>query len=257
MVVLYASALLGGLAWVSWAVSTVGFAQRMRVDSVIAAALPGGVLVLLVRYALRRSPLRWAHVMALVGWGIFIVGSYGLAVALSGGPLLIGLAHIDPLRASDAEIAVLGPLVEEAAKALGVLWGFTFLPRRPWPVAGLLYVSLVGIGFATLENVTHFNASGVSWGMSWARLPGYFSHPMYTACFAALLGMVWADPRRWLRALLGVLGWLLGAGLHMMSNMSNVRAPDLIHARVFAPLAWMVTLLAVRRFDEGPSEGSR
>lgn len=254
MVLFYVLPLLGGLAWSMWSLWTVGFPAPMRLDSVVAAVLQGGALVLLIKYTNRRLPFTWGHVIALVAWGFFIVGLYGLAVAVSGATLLRSWSHIDATRASDAEIAVFGPLVEEASKALGVLWAFTFLPRRAWALAGFFYVSLIGVGFATFENITHFNSNGVTWATVWARLPGYFSHPIYTSCFVALLGVVWAERRKWLSALMGVLGWLLGSGLHMMSNMTNVRDADSTHARVFSPVVWLFMLVVVSRLSPAPSQ---
>jgi RsiW-degrading membrane proteinase PrsW (M82 family) len=246
---LYVVPLIGGLGALTWAVSTFGFSTRMHLDSVVASVLPGCALVVLLKLTNRRLQLAWGHVVAMVGWGFLTVSSYAIASAIAADLLLTSAFGIPPFRAADMSIAVVGPMVEEASKALGVLWAFAFLPRRSWLVAGFFYASLIGVGFATLENVSHYNSNGVTWHMLGARLPGYFSHPLYTSCFALMLGMVWADDRRWLKLLMGVLGWLLSSGLHMTSNMSNVSDADSIHARDFSPVLWLAVLFVMSRLN--------
>lgn len=247
MVVLYVLPLVGGLAATMWRASDLITAMRMT--SVLAAVLPGIALVLLMKFTNRHLQLPWAHVLALFAWGFFTVGAYATVIAVDGESLLVSLFHISHRKASDAVIGLVGPMVEEASKALGVLWAFVFLPRRAWPVAAFVYASLIGIGFATYENITHFNSNGATVEMFRARGPGYFSHPLYTSVTAAMLGLVWADQRKWLPPLMGMLGWLLASGIHMMSNVNNISDVDAVHLRDFTPVLWLALLFVVGKLS--------
>jgi protease PrsW len=247
MVVLYVVPLVGGLGALTWGVVKFGLSTQMHLDAVVAALLPGGAFVALLMYANRHLRLAWAHVLALVGWGFLTVSAYAMTTAGTADLLLMSAFGISEDKAWRIARVVVSPMVEETAKALGVLWAFAFLPRRSGPVAGFFYASLIGVGFAMCENITYYNR-GVSWHLLAVRLPGNLMHPVFTSCFAVLLGLVWAGRTRWLPPVMGVLGWLLAVALHGMSN-TVVSNSDVDVSGVFGAVLWLGVLVVMSRLN--------
>ena len=119
------------------------------------------------------------------------------------------------------------PIVEEIAKALGVVLLFWLLrPEFDNMRDGLIYGALVGLGFtwfeAALYVVTMYAkfgvpAFGLQLGVRYA-LFGLGGHAMFTAIFGASLGLALQTRRKWLRILAPVLGLLLAMTAHMLNN---------------------------------------
>ena len=119
------------------------------------------------------------------------------------------------------------PIVEEIAKALGVILLFWLLrPEFDNMRDGLIYGALVGLGFTWFEAALYVvkmydkfgvPAFGLQMGVRYA-LFGLGGHAMFTAIFGASLGLALQTRRKWLRILAPILGLLLAMTAHMLNN---------------------------------------
>jgi hypothetical protein len=119
------------------------------------------------------------------------------------------------------------PIVEELAKALGVVLLFWLLrPEFDNMRDGLIYGALVGLGFTWFEAALYVvnmydkfgvPAFGLQLGVRYA-LFGLGGHAMFTAIFGASLGLALQTRRRWLRILAPILGLLLAMAAHVINN---------------------------------------
>ena len=119
------------------------------------------------------------------------------------------------------------PIVEEVAKALGVLAIFWLLrPEFDNMRDGFVYGVLVGLGFTWFEAPLYV-AQGFAefgrapWGaqLGWRyALFGFGGHAMFTGIFGAFLGLVIQTRRRWLRVLAPMVGLALAVTAHFLNN---------------------------------------
>ncbi len=119
------------------------------------------------------------------------------------------------------------PLVEEIAKALGVLLIFWLLRDEFDNMRdGFVYGAVVGVGFnwseAALYVAQGYAQSGVApfgyeLGGRYALL-GLGGHAMFTGMFGAFLGLALQTNRRWLRIVAPVVGIVLAITAHMLNN---------------------------------------
>jgi len=117
---------------------------------------------------------------------------------------------------------LVAPVVEEFGKAVVlVLLYRRFRHQISGPLDGLVYATMVGLGFATVENVLYYGLS-----LADGSLPvvfvlrgvlSPFAHPVFTACTGVGLGLLAARRTR-LGAGAPVLGLLVAIGLHATWN---------------------------------------
>ena len=168
----------------------------------ILALIPLGICLLGLHWIDRWEPEpRGALVFAFL-WGA------GVSVAITlllGGPVNQVLAMLLPLTPSDVLATVIqAPLLEEAAKGLGVLV-LVFVRRSHFdgPLDGIVYAGVVGAGFAFTENILYFSAAlfeaggvGLQLGFVFV-LRGLFSpfaHVLFTAAVGLCLGIAVRKP---------------------------------------------------------------
>jgi RsiW-degrading membrane proteinase PrsW (M82 family) len=119
------------------------------------------------------------------------------------------------------------PIVEELAKGVALLFLFSELRDEfDGVVDGVVYASMVGLGFAMVENVQYYGqavAEGTESSVLTFVLRGLmapFAHPLFTSMFGIGLGMVRegrSKARGWLVAALGLAAAM---GLHALWNLS-------------------------------------
>lgn len=153
---------------------------------------------------------------------------------------------------------VSAPVVEESAKALALLAIYRWRRNELNGVLdGLVYAAMVGLGFATVENILYYARSAVdgSVGVVFV-LRGIFSpyaHPVFTAMTGIGIALAVRTRRPAIRGL-AVVGGLLGAiALHSLWNTSTGLLGGLgfllAYALVFMPLfvAILITVGYARR----------
>jgi RsiW-degrading membrane proteinase PrsW (M82 family) len=122
---------------------------------------------------------------------------------------------------------IFAPIVEEIAKALGVL-ALWWLLRAEFDNMrdGFVYGALVGLGFNWYESALYvaqgyaeFGTApyGLQLGARYA-LFGLGGHAMFTGIFGAFLGVGRQTRRRWLRVLAPLAGLAIAIAAHMLHN---------------------------------------
>lgn len=232
--------------------------------SIALALLPVPVYVLLVLRLDRfeKEPAR------LLAW-TFVWGATG-AVALSGsanefgGGLLASAVGASPDAAFPLAAVFVAPLVEEVLKGAIVL--ALFLRKRTefdGVVDGLIYGSLVGLGFAMAENIQYYAGQYQAGGAAAAGnlfvvrgLISGFSHPLYTSLTGIGLGLAVTSTTRARRIGLPLLGLAGAVTLHFLWNGSAMLDGVVfvaVYLLVMMPalgLWWRHTFRAIRREGE-------
>jgi RsiW-degrading membrane proteinase PrsW (M82 family) len=119
------------------------------------------------------------------------------------------------------------PIVEEIAKAMGVLVIFWLLRAEFDNVRdGIVFGALVGVGFNWFEAALYVAQTyaesgippyGLQLGARYALL-GLGGHAMSTGIFGAFLGIAIQTRRRWIRVLAPIAGLILAIAAHMVNN---------------------------------------
>jgi RsiW-degrading membrane proteinase PrsW (M82 family) len=206
------------------------FFRALALSSLL-ALMPLTVLWFLDR---RERETPWLFAAAFLGGGCIAT-----ALALPFNTAFFGLVDlwvaqnpmVTEVLGPDASMIIAAPIsapiVEETAKALGVLLLFAFLRAEFDNMRdGLVYGALVGVGFNWFESALYVVQGyveegvapfGVQLGVRYA-LFGLGGHAMFSAMFGAFLGFAMQTRRRWLRILAPLAGFALAIAAHMFNN---------------------------------------
>jgi protease PrsW len=215
------------------------------------ALLPIPALLAGVLYLDRLEPEPPGALVFVFAWGAAVAALIGLIGTLAGSQLLTTPALRSGGFAAASLAAVIGVAVlEETLKGV-VLVGLLML--RPQEIDGIsdgvVYGSMVGLGFALIENIyyytqaTHFGFGGVA---TTFLLRGVVS-PVCQALFASMIGagVAYAVTTRGRRGLWAVgAGWVAAVGLHALWNASLSGAVTRL-ALTYAVLAAIVVVLLI------------
>ena len=215
------------------------------------ALLPIPALLAGVLYLDRVEPEPPGFLVFVFVWGAGVAALIGLIGTLAGSQLLTTPALRSGGFAAASTAAVIGvAALEETLKGL-VLVGLLLM--RPQEVDGIsdgvVYGSMVGLGFALIENIyyytqaTHFGFSGVA---TTFMLRGVVS-PVCQALFASLIGagVAYAVTTRRRRGLWAVgAGWAAAVALHAVWNAALAAAVARL-ATTYAALAVIVVILLI------------
>ena len=222
----------------------------------IVALVPFAVVLFAVRVIDRWEPEPRGLVVFAIAWGA--VAAVGIALLVDLG--MITLIGRDDSPARDFFSTVIqAPIVEEAAKALGLLLIFLTARRAiDGPVDGIVYGALVGAGFAFTENIQYFAISYLDGGAGDLTATFFvrgilspFAHAMFTAVTGFALGLAarrGATGSRGLGAL--VLGLVGAIALHAFWNGSAMIGDFFaLYLTLQVPLflGFMLGILALRR----------
>jgi RsiW-degrading membrane proteinase PrsW (M82 family) len=182
----------------------------------------------------RERESRWLFAAALV-WGASIATALSLPFNAVAFALIEAwvVQHPALIEVLGPEVVILlaapisAPIIEETAKALGVL-ALWWLLRAEFDNMrdGIVYGALVGLGFTWYEaplyvaqGYAEFGVApyGMQLGARYA-LFGLGGHVLFTSIFGAFLGLGVQTRRRWLRILAPLAGLLLATGAHMLNN---------------------------------------
>lgn len=160
---------------------------------------------------------------------------------------------LGPDLASIAAGVVSAPLVEELAKGLALL--FLYLELRDEfddVVDGVVYATMVGLGFAMVENVQYYgaaieqggNASVTTFAIRGMMAP--FAHPLFTAMFGIGLGFTRERARSARKYWAPPAGLAAAIALHALWNLATTR-DDWFLALYFAVMvpAFLAILVVV------------
>jgi protease PrsW len=228
--------ILAGLALVGFAITGLSLAAYFQASlglqvtllAVLFAALP--LLVVIPTFIwldrFEAEPTRLL-VFAFL-WGA-LVSAFGAAV-LNTGAILAFESVTDPDSALAVTAVVVAPLVEEALKGALVLLVW-LLHRREFDgiTDGIVYAGIVAAGFAFTENIQYLGQAYTEGGG--AVLAGTFvlrgimspfAHPMFTVLFGIGVGIAATSPRRWVKVVAPLVGFLLAVLAHGLWNLAAV-----------------------------------
>lgn len=186
-------------------------------------------------------------------WGA--IAAIAIAIVFGGlAQVFVGLVWNDA-AADFSGTVIFAPTVEETAKAL-VLFGICYLRRDEFDgvVDGIIYATMVGLGFAMTENIQYYGGAalegGVGGGLVLFVLRGGmapYAHPLFTSMTGIGLGLASQTDNRAVKFLAPAAGLLLAMLLHGLWNLSVTIHPlvyFLVYFCVMVP-AFAAVLFAV------------
>lgn len=195
--------------------------------SMAAAAVPTTLYVLAVWWLDRyeKEPLRLLAAAFL--WGALPAVIVAVTLEIVTGASLASIVTLSQGATDVLSASVIAPLVEEAVKAGALLGIMAFFPSEfDGVLDGIIYGSIVGLGFAMTENLLYYLSAWSEGGFgSWSvvvlgrALVFGFSHAMFTSFTGIGLGMARGQrgaPARWGYGLIGLGGAI---GTHLLHNL--------------------------------------
>lgn len=223
-------------------------ALLIGVALLLVAFVPPLLLAIRVRRAERARREPWRALLQAFLWGA--VGAAGLALLVE--TLLFGSPADEPAWLGLSLFAVVGaPVVEEAAKALGLL-GIRDLD--PEPEDGLIYGAMAGLGFAATENAFYVGGAFLLGGTELAIVTAVYRTLATVALHAAATAIsgygIWASrfhtvQGSWIGALL--LAMLLHGAYNALAGLDALWA--MVAALLLALFAFHRMLRRIRRLD--------
>ncbi len=197
------------------------------------ASLP--VLLLLWVLDRRERESIWLFGGAVLWGAVISTGISAIFNALGFGFITLGLqAAANITNETVGELltaALVAPPVEEAAKGLALLLLFWFLHAEFDNLRdGIIYGALVGLGFNIAETALYvmqgYLANGViPLGEQFATrfvFLGLNTHLLWSALCGAGVGLARQTPRRWVRWLAPLAGYLLATLAHALNNSVGI-----------------------------------
>ncbi|HJR07082.1 MAG TPA: PrsW family intramembrane metalloprotease [Pyrinomonadaceae bacterium] len=192
----------------------------------VLATLPVPLYVALVLWIDRyESEPVWTLVTAFA-WGA--IGAVFIAAFVNTLGSLVVASLVSDEAGNFFGAVVSAPIVEESMKA-AVLFGLYFWKQDEFDgvIDGIVYASMVGLGFAMTENIQYYGSAalqgGVGGGLALFILRGMmapFSHPLFTSMTGIGLGLATQTKNGFVKFLAPVLGLMLAMILHSLWNLS-------------------------------------
>jgi RsiW-degrading membrane proteinase PrsW (M82 family) len=190
------------------------------------ATLPAPVYVALALWIDRyESEPAWTLVTAFI-WGA-VVAVFIAAFVNTIGSLIVA-SLISDQAGSFYGAVISAPIVEESMKA-AVLFGLYFWKHDEFDgvIDGIVYASMVGLGFAMTENIQYYGSAalegGAGGGLVLFILRGImapFSHPLFTSMTGIGLGLASQSKSGLVKFFAPACGLVLAMSLHSLWNLS-------------------------------------
>jgi RsiW-degrading membrane proteinase PrsW (M82 family) len=174
-------------------------------------------------------------------WGATVAVFIAFIVNTTGAVIVANAAGMEAAEFYGAVISA--PIFEEGSKAL-VLFIVFFWKKDEFDgiLDGIVYASMVGLGFAMTENVQYYGKAALEGGLEAGRnlfiLRGTiapFSHPLFTSMTGIGLGWARQSSNKAIKIIMPILGLGLAMTLHCLWNLTAV-----IHG-----LLWILTYIFV------------
>ncbi len=201
-----------------------------------------------------REPLAMLVLSFLWGGTVAVFASYLLNS-------LVGALFLAAGGRSAAEVGtaiISAPVVEESAKAVA-LFALFFLKRDEFDnvTDGVVYAAMVGLGFATAENVLYYGKAateGVGSSMAAFLMRGVispYSHPLFTAMVGIGLGIARETRDSGVRWAAPIGGVALAIALHALWNLSASLGWPFFVAYLFIMLPSFLGVIALLSWSMG------
>src|SRR5687767_14456910 len=194
----------------------------------LAAMIPVPLYVVLVLWIDRYEGEPLWMLSTASFWGALVAAFFAFLLNTIFGLTVSVLAQ--NASAGEASTAVISaPIVEEIGKSF-ILFIFFFAKKDEFDgvVDGIVYASMVGLGFAMTENILYYgNAASESGGMLTATVivRGFFapfSHPLFTSLTGIGLGLARQSTDVMIKILAPIIGLLMAIVMHSIWNGSAV-----------------------------------
>jgi RsiW-degrading membrane proteinase PrsW (M82 family) len=192
----------------------------------VLATLPAPLYIALVLWIDRyESEPVWTLVTAFI-WGAVVAVFVASFVNTIGSLIVASLVNDEAGNFYGAVISA--PIVEESMKA-AALFGLYFWKHDEFDgvIDGIVYASMVGLGFAMTENIQYYGKAalegGVGGGIVLFVLRGMmapFSHPLFTSMTGIGLGLASQTKSGLVKIFAPACGLLLAMFLHSLWNFS-------------------------------------
>lgn len=208
----------------------------------VTATIPVPIYVVLVLWIDRyeAEPLLLLAIAFI--WGAVFAVFIALILNTTGAVIVTSMT--DSVQAGHTFGAVISaPIVEETAKAL-ILVIFFFWRKDEFDgvIDGIVYASMVGLGFAMTENIQYYGRAVLDGGGQWSLvfiirgMFAPFSHPLFTSMTGIGLGLARQSRNAVVKVLTPVLGLLAAIFLHSIWNGS---------AAIFGGAAFLLTYIII------------
>lgn len=226
----------------------------------VTATIPVPIYVALVLWIDRyeTEPL-WMLATAFF-WGALIATFFAFLLNTTSAGIVGALTNANAAEAFGAVIAA--PIVEETGKAM-ILLIFFFWKKDEFDgiVDGIVYASMVALGFAMTENILYYGRAAAMGGSGALTLTliirGFFapfSHPLFTSLTGIGLGLARQSSNVAVKFLTPIVGLLMAIFMHSIWNGSAVLGGGplfiLTYLIVMVPaflIILIVILIALRR----------
>ena len=194
----------------------------------VTATIPVPIYIVLVLWIDRyeTEPL-WMLATAFF-WGALIATFFAFLLNTTSAGIVGALTNANAAEAFGAVIAA--PIVEEIGKAT-ILLIFFFWKKDEFDgiVDGIVYASMVALGFAMTENILYYGRAAAMGGGEALTLTliirGFFapfSHPLFTSLTGIGLGLARQSSNVAVKFLMPVVGLLMAIFMHSIWNGSAV-----------------------------------
>ncbi|HEV2835778.1 MAG TPA: PrsW family intramembrane metalloprotease [Pyrinomonadaceae bacterium] len=194
----------------------------------LSATIPVPIYIILVLWIDRyeAEPL-WMLATAFF-WGAVVATFFAFLLNTTSMGVVGALSNANAGEAFAAVISA--PIVEEIGKAL-ILFIFFFWKKDEFDgvVDGIVYASMVGLGFAMTENILYYGKAAAGGGGAALTLTliirGFFapfSHPLFTSLTGIGLGLARQSTNVFVKIVTPVVGLLMAIFMHTIWNGSAV-----------------------------------
>ena len=194
----------------------------------LSATIPVPIYIILVLWIDRyeAEPL-WMLATAFF-WGAVVATFFAFLLNATSMGVVGALSNANAGEAFAAVISA--PIVEEIGKAL-ILFIFFFWKKDEFDgvVDGIVYASMVGLGFAMTENILYYGKAAAGGGGAALTLTliirGFFapfSHPLFTSLTGIGLGLARQSTNVFVKIVTPVVGLLMAIFMHTIWNGSAV-----------------------------------
>lgn len=194
----------------------------------VAATIPVPLYVVLVLWIDRyEAEPGWMLATAFF-WGAIIATFFAFLLNTTSHQLVNHLANAEAGEAFAAVISA--PIVEESGKAF-ILFVFFFLKKDEFDgvIDGIVYASMVALGFAMTENILYYGKAALLGGggglTATIVIRGFFapfSHPLFTSLTGIGLGLARQTNNIVVKVVTPIVGLLMAIFMHSIWNGSAV-----------------------------------
>jgi protease PrsW len=207
----------------------------------VSATIPVPIYIVLVLWIDRYEAEPFWMLATAFLWGA-LPAVFIAFVLNTTGAVVVSVAT-DSAQAGQTFGAVISaPIVEESAKAI-ILFVFFFWKKDEFDgvIDGIIYASMVGLGFAMTENIQYYGRAVMGEG----GLPlvfiirgmfAPFSHPLFTSLTGIGLGLARQSRNSLVKITMPIIGLLAAIFMHSIWNGS---------AAIFGGLAFLLTYIVI------------